>query len=285
MIYALTGSTGALGSLVVQHLLALNVPAASIVALARSEAKAAGLKARGLQVRIGDYGNKASLESAFKGVDRLLLVSGSEVGQRSAQHQAVIEAAKTAGVKLIVYTSISHADKSSNPLAPEHKATEAALKASGLPFVILRDNWYTENYVDDVRQAKDSGVIVAAVGAGKVASASRSDYAEAAARVLVGQGHEGKIYELTGSEAWDYRELAKTAAELLGRPVVFKNLTAVERSGGLVALGLPEGTASFVTSLDQAIEAGTLAAVSNDLEKLLGRKPRSLKEGLKAALV
>ena len=284
MIYALTGSTGALGGLVIQHLLALKVPAASIVALARSEAKAAGLKAKGLQVKIGDYGNKASLESAFNGVDRLLLVSGSEVGQRSAQHQAVIEAAKAVGVKLLIYTSISQADRSSNPLAPEHKATEAALKASGLPYVVLRDNWYTENYFDDLRQAKISGVIAAAVGAGKVASASRSDYAEAAARVLVSQGHEGKIYELTGAKAWDFQELAKTAAELLGRPVIFKNLSAVERHDGLVAVGLPEGVAAFVTSLDLAIEAGTLAAVSDDLERLLGRKPRSLKEGLKAAL-
>jgi NAD(P)H dehydrogenase (quinone) len=270
--------------LVIQHLLALKVPASSIVALARSEAKASELKAKGVQVRIGDYGNKASLESAFRGVDRLLLVSGSEVGKRSAQHQAVIESAKAAGVKVLVYTSISQADRSTNPLAPEHKATEAALKASGLSHVVLRDNWYTENYLDDVRQAKVSGQIAAAVGAGKVASASRSDYAEAAARVLVGQGHEGKIYELTGSRAWDYQELAKAAAELVGRPVAFKNLTAVERRNSLVAAGLPEGAAAFVTSLDQAIEAGTLAAVSDDLERLLGRKPLSLKDGLRAAL-
>jgi NAD(P)H dehydrogenase (quinone) len=284
MIYAVTGSTGALGALAIQHLLALKVPASSIVALARSEAKAAGLKAKGVQVRIADYGNMDSLEKALKGVDRLLLVSSSEVGQRAAQHKAVIEAAKKSGVKLVAYTSISHADTSSNPLAPEHKATEAALMASGLPYVVLRDNWYTENYSDDLRRAKDSGMIIAAVGAGKVASASRSDYAEAAARVLVGEGHAGKVYELTGTKAWDYRELAETAAEILGRPVVFKNLTAAERREGLIAAGLPEGAAGFVTSLDQAIEAGTLAAVSGDLEKLLGRRPRSLKDGLKIAL-
>jgi NAD(P)H dehydrogenase (quinone) len=284
MTYAVTGSTGALGTLAIQHLLALKVPPASIVALARSEAKAKGLMAKGVQVRIAEYGNKESLEKALKGVDRLLLVSSSEVGKRAAQHLAVIEAAKATGVKLVVYTSIGHADTSSNPLAPEHKATEAALMASGLPYVVLRDNWYTENYAEDLRHAKDSGVLAAAVGAGKVASASRTDYAEAAARVLVGEGHAGKIYELTGTKAWDYQELAATAAEVLGRPVVFKNLTAAERQQGLMAVGLPEGVAGFVTSLDQAIEAGTLAAVSDDLEKLLGRKPQSLKDGLKATL-
>jgi NAD(P)H dehydrogenase (quinone) len=284
MTYAVTGSTGALGTLVIQHLLSLKVPSSSIVALARDEAKAAGLKSKGVLVRIAQYGNKESLEKALKGVDRLLLVSGSEVGQRAVQHQTVIEAAKTAGVKLLVYTSIGHADTSSNPLAPEHKTTEAALKASGLQYVVLRNNWYTENYADDLKYAKGSGVIAAAVGAGRVASASRTDYAEAAARVLVGEGHAGKIYELTGTKAWDYRELAATAAELLGRPVVFKNLTAAERKAGLVAAGLPEGAAGFVTSLDQAIEAGTLAAASDDLEKLLGHKPLSLKDGLKAVL-
>jgi NAD(P)H dehydrogenase (quinone) len=284
MLYAVTGSTGALGNLVIQHLLDLKVAASSIVALARSEAKAAGHRAKGLQVRLGDYEDRASLEKAFAGVDRLLLISGSEVGKRAPQHQAVIDAAKAARVKLIVYTSISHADSSVNPLAPEHKATEAALKASGLAFVILRDNWYTENYVDDLRQAKQSGLIMAAVGGGRVASASRGDYAEAAARILVGEGHLGRIYELTGSKAWDYEELARTAAEILGRPVVFKKLSADERHKSLLAAGLPEGGASFVTALDQAIEAGSLAAVSGDLEKLLGRKPKSLKEGLAAAL-
>jgi len=284
MTYAVTGSTGSFGMLAIQHLLDLKVPAASIVALARDEAKAAGLKAKGVQVRIADYKDKGSLEKALKGVDRLLLVSSSEVGQRAPQHQAVIDAARTDGVKLVVYTSISHADASSNPLAPEHKTTEKALLVSGLPHVILRNNWYTENYTDDVKHAKDSGVIAAAAGAGRVASASRTDYAEAAARVLVGEGHAGKTYELNGTKAWDYQELAATAAEILGCPVIFKNLTAAERQKSLVTVGLPEGAAGFVTSLDQAIEAGTLATVSGDLEKLLGRKPRSLKDGLKAAL-
>jgi NAD(P)H dehydrogenase (quinone) len=284
MKYAVTGSTGAFGSLAIRHLLSLKVPASSIVALARDESKAAGLKALGVQVRIADYGDRRSLDTALVGVDRLLLVSGSEVGKRAAQHQAVIDAAKADGVKLVVYTSLGHADTSPNPLASEHKATERALAASGLPFVILRNNWYSENYADDLRRAKESGTIAAAVGQGRVASASRSDYAEAAARVLAGEGHAGKTYELTGTKAWDYRELAATAAEILGRSVSFTNMTAEERRKSLLSAGLPEGAAAFVASLDQAIEAGSLAAVSGDLEKLLGRKPQSLKDGLRAAL-
>jgi len=239
MTYAVTGSTGAFGSLAIHDLLSLKVPASSIVALARDEAKAAGLKASGVQVRIADYGDGRSLAKALVGVDRLLLVSGSEVGKRAAQHQAVIDAAKADGVKLVVYTSIAHADTSPNPLAPEHKATERALAASGLPFVVLRDNWYSENYVEDVKRAKQSGTIAAAVGQGRVASASRRDYAEAAARVLVGEGHAGKIYELSGTEAWDYRELAATAAELVGRPVSFTSMTAQALRASLLAAGLP----------------------------------------------
>jgi NAD(P)H dehydrogenase (quinone) len=184
----------------------------------------------------------------------------------------------------VVYTSIAHADTSPNPLAPEHKATEKALLDSGLSFVILRNNWYSENYADDLRRAKESGTIAAAVGDGRVASASRGDYAEAAARVLSGEGHAGKAYELTGTKAWDYRELAATAAEILGRSVSFTSMTADERRKGLLSAGLPEGAAAFVASLDQAIEAGSLASVSGDLEKLLGRKPQSLKDGLRAAL-
>jgi len=284
MTYAVTGSTGALGALVVQHLLDLKVPASSIVALVRSETKAAGLKARGVRVRIADYNDQASYEKALKGVDRLLLVSSSEVGKRVAQHQVVLQAAQAAGVKLVAYTSLSHADTSANPLAGEHKATEVALKASGLPFVVLRNNWYIENYTDDVRRAQTTGTIVAAVGKGRVAAASRTNYAEAAARVLIGEGHWGKVYELTGATAFDYDQLAQTAAELLGRPVVFQNLTGKERHQGLVAAGLPEGVAGFVTALDEGIAAGTLADVRTDLATLLGRQPQGLKEALKAAL-
>jgi NAD(P)H dehydrogenase (quinone) len=262
----------------------LKIPASSLVALARDEVKAAGLKALGVQVRQADYEDPVSLEKALRGVDRLLLVSSSAVGKRFAQHKAAIDAAKTAGVKLIVYTSISRATSSANPLAPEHKATEEYLSKASVPFVLLRNNWYTENYTDDVKNAKASGSIHAAVGAGKVASASRTDYAEAAARVLIGEGHAGKVYELTGEKAWDYAELAKVAGELLGRAVTFHNQSAGDRKKTLVGFGLSEGVADFVTAIDQSIEAGTLAQTSGDLAMLLGRAPLSLKEGLTAAL-
>ena len=284
MLYAITGSTGAFGTLAVRHLLNLEIPASSLVALARDEVKAAGLKALGVQVRQADYEDPVSLEKALRGVDRLLLVSSSAVGKRFAQHKAAIDAAKTAGVKLIVYTSISRATSSANPLAPEHKATEEYLSKASVPFVLLRNNWYTENYTDDVKNAKASGSIHAAVGAGKVASASRTDYAEAAARVLIGEGHAGKVYELTGEKAWDYAELAKVAGELLGRAVTFHNQSAGDRKKTLVGFGLSEGVADFVTAIDQGIEAGTLAQTSGDLAMLLGRAPLSLKEGLTAAL-
>jgi NAD(P)H dehydrogenase (quinone) len=284
MTYAVTGSTGFFGGLAVQHLLNLKVPASSIVALARDEAKAASLRAKGVQVRVADYGDRASLEKALKGVDRLLLVSGNDFSQRAAHHKNIIDAAKAVGVKLVAYTSVSKADTSTNVVAPDHKVTEAALKASGLNFVILRNNWYTENYTDDVKHAKASGVIALATGKGKVASATRSDYAEAAAKVLTGEGHAGKVYELTGSVAWDFHELAKVASELVGRPVTFQAQTAAERQKVLVSVGLPEAVAGFVAALDTSVETGTLADVSSDLEKLLGRKPTSLKDGLKAAL-
>lgn len=282
MIYAVTGSSGEFGRLAIQHLLDLTIPPSSIIALARNEAKTSGLKALGVQIRIADYSDKSALAKALEGVDRLLLVSSSEVGQRAVQHQNVIDAAKEAGVGYLAYTSIAHADTSTNVLAPEHRATEEAIRASGIPFTILRNNWYTENYCNDLAYAKESGIIAAAVQAGKVASASRTDYAEAAARVLAGGGHQGKTYELSGSRAWDFTELAQVASEVLGRTVVFKSLGVKERKAGLLAAGLDEGTADFVLALDLGTEEGTLSQVSHDLEHLLTRKPRSLKEGLRA---
>jgi NAD(P)H dehydrogenase (quinone) len=283
MIYAVTGSTGPFGSTAIRRLLDWNIPATSIVAIARSPEKAAALSSLGVSVRYADYSQPAALEAALKGADRLLLVSGSEVGKRAEQHRNVIDAAKKGGVKLVAYTSISRADTSSNPLASEHAATETLIKDSGIPFVILRNNWYTENYIDALTLARTTGIIEAAAGKGKVCSATRSDYAEAAARALRGEGHAGSIYEL-GGEAWDYDDLARVASELLGRSVVYKPVSLGEREASLTKAGLPQGVASFVASLDAAIERGTLAYFSTDMEKLLGRKPRSLAEGLRSAL-
>ncbi len=279
MTYAITGSTGPFGTAAIRRLLDWKVPASSIVAIARDEAKAAPLAALGVQVRRAAYEDGAALEKALAGVDRLLLVSGSELGKRTDQHRNVIEAAKKAGVKLIVYTSIAKADTAANPLAPEHVATEAMLRDSGLPFAIARNNWYTENYANDLKQAAATGIIEAAAGDGKVCSATRSEYAEAAARLLWGEGHAGKTYEL-GGEAWNYAELARAASELLGRSVAYVAVSPEARAAALTQVGLPPEVAAFVVSLDQAIAAGALAHAGGDLEKLLGRKPKSLKEGL-----
>jgi NAD(P)H dehydrogenase (quinone) len=284
MVYAVTGATGHFGTLAVEHLLKLKVPASSIVAVVRNEAKASHLKSLGVTVRVADYTDRAALDRALKGVDRLLLISGSEPGKRLPQHTAVIEAAQAAGVKLIAYTSISQADTSSNPLAPEHKGTEAVLKKAGVPFVLLRNNWYTENYADDVKGAGASGAIANASPTGRVASASRTEYAEAAVRALIGEGHAGKIYELTGPVAWNFEEFAATASEVLGKKVTYHKQTPDERKKTLLSFGLPEGVAGFVLSLDLGTEAGTLAKATGDLEKLLGRKPLTLKEGIKLLL-
>lgn len=284
MVYAVTGATGHFGTLAVEHLLQLKVPASSIVAVVRNEAKASHLKKLGVTVRVADYSDKAALNSALKGVDRLLLISGSEPGKRLPQHTAVIEAAKANGVKLIVYTSIAQADTSANPLAPEHKGTEEFLKKAGVPFVLLRNNWYFENYTDDVKYAQSSGMIANASPTGRVAAANRTEYAEAAVRALIGEGHAGKIYELSGPVAWNFEEFAAAVSDVVGKKVVYHKQTADERKATLIGVGLPEGVAGFVLSLDLGTEAGTLAKATGDLEKLLGRKPNTLKEGIKLLL-
>jgi NAD(P)H dehydrogenase (quinone) len=280
MKYAVTGSTGGLGSLAVKQLVKEGVSPSSIIALARSEAKAESLKSMGVTVRVADYDDTASLKSALAGVDRLLLVSGNAVGQRFAQHSNVLEAAKAAGVKRIAYTSLIAADTSTNPLAGEHKATEAAIKASGLEYVILRNNWYTENFLGDVAGAKQTGMILAAVTTGTVASALKAEYAEAAVRALMDDRHEGKIYELAG-KPWTYSELAKAVSAVIGKPVAFKAISEAEKKAVLLAAGLPEGGAAFYASVDLSIEAGTLSHTSGDLEMLLGRKPLDLEKALR----
>ncbi len=283
MKYGVTGATGALGSLVIQSLIDMKVPASSIIAVVRNRSKAEHLASQGVEIRIADYEQPETLEEALKGIDRLLLISGNEIGKRFRQHSNVITAAKKAGIKLLAYTSVYHADTSVSPVAQEHRETEEAIRKSGIPHVLLRNNWYTENYLDDVKLSGKTGVIEAAAGKGRVSSASRRDYAGAAAKVLAGEGHEGKIYELCG-EPWDYNDLAKAASQLTGRNVVYKTVSADERTGNLLAAGLTPEIAGFVVAIDRSIEAGTLDGDSRDLENLLGRKPQSLLEGLKASL-
>ncbi len=283
MTILVTGATGHLGGLIIDSLVARDVDPSTIRAGARDNAKASDLSARGVQVVPLDYDAPETVAAAVDGVDAVMLVSSSEVGKRAAQHQTVIDAARAAGVAKLVYTSASKATTSDLVLAPEHKATEEAIAAAGIPAVILRNNWYTENYVADVARSKDTGVIAASVGDGRVASASRVDFAEAAAVVLTEDGHIGQVYELAGDVAWNFDELAAVASELVGREVRYTPLTTEEHAAALEAAGLDAGTVGFVTTLDANIRDGALAETDGTLSRLLGRPTTPLIEGLRAA--
>ncbi|MBT0993829.1 SDR family oxidoreductase [Cellulomonas sp. DKR-3] len=287
MSVVVTGATGHLGRLVVEGLLAAGVAPGEIVAGGRRTERIADLAERGVRVVTLDYGQPGTLGAAFAGADTVLLVSGSEVGQRVAQHTAAIEAARAAGVRRVVYTSAPHADTTALVLAPEHRATEELLAASGLVVTVLRNNWYTENYVAALQQAAETGEVVASVGDGRVASATRADFAAGAVAVLVGPGadgrYDGRTLELSGDVAWTHDELAGAAAEVLGRPVTFRRVTPDEQRAALLAAGLDEGTAGFVVALDQNIAAGDLADATDTLRTLLGRPTTPLVDGLRAA--
>ncbi|MFD6700266.1 MULTISPECIES: SDR family oxidoreductase [unclassified Microbacterium] len=283
MTILVTGATGNLGRLVVDSLLARGTDPATVRAGARDTAKAADLAARGVQVVALDYDAPETVAAALDGVDAALLISSSEVGKRAAQHQVVIDAARAAGVAKLVYTSAPMATTSDLVLAPEHKATEEAIAAAGLPAVILRNNWYTENYLGDVARSRDTGVIAASVGEGRVASASRADYAEAAAIVLVEDGHVGEVYELAGDVAWNYDELASAASAVVEREVRYAPLSSEDHAAALEAAGLDAGTVGFVTALDANIREGALADTDRTLARLLGRPTTPLVEGLRAA--
>ncbi|TKR27041.1 SDR family oxidoreductase [Cellulomonas hominis] len=284
MSIVVTGATGHLGRLVVTHLLADGVPADRIVAAGRRTETLADLAERGVRVATLDYGQPETISAALAGAETVLLVSGSEVGQRVDQHRAVIDAAKAEGVGRLVYTSAPHADTSPLVLAPEHKATEEILRASGLTFTILRNGWYTENYLGDVQQARETGEIVGAFGDGRVASAPRDDFAAAAAVVLRTEGHDDAVYELSGDEAWGFDDLAAAASELLGRPVTYRAVSSEQRRADLAAAGLDEGTVGFVVALEENTRDGLLAETPGDLSRLIGRPTTPLVDALRAAL-
>ena len=281
MTILVTGATGQLGRLVVQSLLERGADPQSIVAGARDTAKAADLDVRVAQL---DYTDPRSIAAALDGVDSVLLISSSEVGQRVPQHRAVIDAAKDAGVSKFVYTSAPKATTSDLVLAPEHKATEEAIAEAGLPAVILRNNWYTENYAADLARAADTGVVAAGAGDGRVASASRKDFADAAAAVLLEDGHIGQIYELGGDVAWTYDDLAAAIAEISGREVEYRRLTPDEQAETLRAAGLDEGTVGFVVALDAGIAGGALADTDGTLARLIGRPTTPRADGLRATV-
>lgn len=275
MMIAVTGASGQLGSLVLDRLLKL-VPADRLVAIVRSPDRAAALAARGVAIRHGDYAAPQTLAPALAGVDRLLLISGTDLGQRVAQHRAVIEAAKPAGVELIAYTSVLRADTSSLPIAGEHKATEELLRSSGLPYVILRNGWYIENYTERLDIPLARGAFLGSAGAGRIAAAGRADYAAAAAAVLMADGHQGKTYELAGDHAFTMAELSEAVSRWAGRSLPYNNLPADRYRKGLINAGLPEAIADLLVATDEAIEGGDLDSSRRDLHALIGRDPQTM---------
>jgi NAD(P)H dehydrogenase (quinone) len=281
MTVLVTAASGNLGRLVVDALLARGAAPAEIVAAARDTAKLTDAASRGIRVAELDYTRPETIAAALDGVDAVLLISGTAFGERTAQHRNVIDAAAAAGVSKLVYTSAPKATESDLVLAPEHAATEEAIAASGVPAVILRNNWYTENYAADVAAAAETGVIAAAAGAGRVASAPRRDFAEAAAAVLLEDGHVGNVYELGGDEPWTFEELAAAASVVLGRDVAYVAQTPDERVASLVAAGLDEGTAGFVAAIDEGIARGDLAESDGTLSRLIGRPTTPLVEALR----
>lgn len=267
---ALTGATGQLGQFVVEELLK-TVAAKQIVAIVRNPAKAEYLSQQGILVRQADYGDQAALTQALAGVDKLLLISSSEVGQRAVQHRNVINAAKAAGVKFIAYTSLLHADTSPLGLHVEHVETEKMLADSGISYALLRNGWYSENYLASAPAALAHGVFIGAAGEGKIASATRADYAAAAARVLSEEGHAGKIYELAGDTAWTLSELAALLSKASGKNVVYQNLSEADFAAALKEVGLPEVFANLLADSDAGAAKGGLFDDSKTLSKLIGR--------------
>ncbi|EOV8959329.1 SDR family oxidoreductase [Cronobacter turicensis] len=280
---AITGATGHLGQRVIDTLLN-TVAAQEIVAIVRNPAKAATLSAKGVQVRAADYNDVAALTAALAGVEKLLLISSSEVGQRAPQHRNVIDAAKTAGVKLIAYTSLLHADRSPLGLADEHVATEKMLADAGIPYVLLRNGWYTENYLASVPPALEHGVFIGSAGDGKIASASRQDYAEAAANVLTLDNQAGRVYELAGDNAWTLRDLTALLSKETGKTVAYQNLSEADFAAALAGAGLPEGFAKLLADSDIGASKGGLFDDSRQLSALIGRPTTSLETSLRESL-
>ena len=280
---AITGATGQLGQHVIEALLK-TVPAGQIVAIVRNPAKAEALRQQGVVVRQADYTDEAAFTAALNGVDKLLLISSSEVGQRAAQHQNVINAAKAAGVKFIAYTSLLHADTSPLGLHVEHVQTEKALVESGVPYALLRNGWYTENYLASAPPALEHGVFIGAAGEGKIAAATRADYAAAAAKVVSEEGHAGNVYELAGDSAWTLSELAAELSRQSGKPVAYQNLSEADFAAALKGVGLPAGLADMLADSDTGAAKGGLFDDSRTLSRLIGRPTTPLAESVKTLL-
>ncbi len=278
-----TGATGQLGQLVIQSLLK-KIPADQIVATVRNSQKAQNLKALGVQVREADYDSSEGWLAALEGVDKLLLISGNEIGSRTKQHKVVIDAAKKYGkLKLIAYTSILRADTSKLVLAEEHKATEKLIQDSGLPYSFLRNGWYTENYTMSAKSAVEHGAVFGAVKEGRIASASRQDYAEAAVQVLT-IANPKNIYELAGDTSYTLSELAAEIEKQSGKSVKYNNLMETDHKAFLVKVGLPDGFAAILAQSDAAAADGGLYDETHQLSQLIGRKTTPMAATVKESL-
>jgi NAD(P)H dehydrogenase (quinone) len=280
---AITGASGQLGRLVIEQLLE-KVSPNEVLALVRDPAKVADLSAQGVQVREADYNQPETLAPALEGVDKLLLISSSEVGQRVPQHRNVIEAAAAAKLGLLAYTSILHADTSPLGLAAEHRETEALIKPSGLPWVILRNGWYSENYTAGIPAALQHGVILGSAGDGRIASAARADYAAAAVAVLLGEDQAGRVYELAGDSAYTLAELAAEVSRQSGQEIAYQNLPQVDYKAALVSVGLPEPIADLLADSDMGASQGGLFDDSQQLSQLIGRATTPMAVSVEVAM-
>jgi NAD(P)H dehydrogenase (quinone) len=284
MSYVITGATGHFGRHVVESLLDRGVAADNIVATGRTISRIDHLAERGVQTRASDYDDPESLRAAFAGAEKVLLVSGSEVGRRVQQHRNVIKEAVAAGARLLAYTSISNADRTDILLAADHQATEQILANSGVPFTLLRNNLYIDNYTGQLPTYLEHGAVLGSADDGRLSAATRSDLAEAAAAVLASGDQPDQVYELGGDEAFTYSELAATISEASGRPVVYRDLPVEEYTKVLVGAGLPQSYAAVLADADRGIAEGQLYVTSGDLSRLLGRRTTSMPDAVRAAL-
>ncbi|MFE9878595.1 SDR family oxidoreductase [Streptomyces sp. NPDC005784] len=282
MSIVVTGATGHLGRHVVEQLLE-KVPAEQITAVVRDESKAADLAARGVRLAVADYNTPETFDGLFSAGDKVLLISGNEFDKgRVEQHRVVIDAAKAAGVSLLAYTSAPGSLTAA--LADDHRATEEVLLTAGLPYTLLRNGWYHENYTENLAPVLAHGAVVQAAGEGRVASASRADYAAAAVAVLTGEGHENKTYELSGDEAWGFAEYAAELSRQTGKEIVYNPVSPEAFTGILTGAGLPEVFAGILAGVDTSIEKGELAVTTRDLSRLAGRPTTPIAESVAAAL-
>jgi len=279
---AVTGATGHLGQLVVAELIAKGTNPKEIIAVIRNRSKAQDLISKGIEIREADYKSEEALEKAFGGVNQVVMISGSEVGQRVQQHTNIVNAAKKAHVKYIAYTSILKADTSKMLLAKEHLATEQLIKASGIPYSFLRNGWYIENYTEQLKGALEQGAIAGSAKNGKISAATRADYA-AAAVAAVKKAMPNAIYEL-GGEAFTMSELAAVVSRVSGKKVEYKDLPASQYAQMLMGFGVPQGFAEVLADSDIGITRGDLYTESTDLKSLIGRSPTSLESAVKTAV-